>query len=135
MTLDRGGGRPEFARAKKRLKNTNGVPIGVANDNPILNSRMYEVEYCDGYVAVMSANVIVENILAQIGQEGNRFVLIKSIIDTRTDRTQKLQQDALVITKSDTKRRKIQLKDGKSTYNGRMVVVHRKNLNISRLFI
>ena len=43
LTLYRGGYRPEFARVKKRLKNANGRPIRVANDNPTLDSRMYEV--------------------------------------------------------------------------------------------
>ena len=30
----------EFAILKTKLKDTNGRPIGVANDNPILDSRM-----------------------------------------------------------------------------------------------
>ena len=75
---------------KKRLKDANGRPIGVANDNPILNSRMYEVEYHDEYVAAMVANLIAENLFAQVDQEGNRFVLIESILDTRTNDTQKI---------------------------------------------
>ena len=62
MTLDQEGDRPEFARVKKRPKETNGRPIGVANDNPILDSRMYEVEYRNGYVAEMAANLIDEKL-------------------------------------------------------------------------
>ena len=111
---------PEFAIAKKRLKDANGRPIGVANYNLILDSRMYEVEYCDGYVSAMAANVIDENLFAQVDQEGSIFILIKFIINTRTEGTQTLQQDTVVITKSGTKRRKIQLKDGKYASNGRM---------------
>ena len=42
---------PTFARVTKRLRDANGLPIGVANDNPILDTRMYEVEYPDGYKA------------------------------------------------------------------------------------
>ena len=44
LTLDLGGDRPEFARVKKILQDANGRTIGVANDNPILDSRIYEVE-------------------------------------------------------------------------------------------
>ena len=44
LTSDQGGDRPEFARVKKILKDENVRPIGVANENPILDSRMYEVE-------------------------------------------------------------------------------------------
>ena len=70
--------------------------------------------------------MITGNLFPKADQEGNRFVLIKSIIDTRTDVTQTLQQDSFLITKSGTKRRKnttkrwevfIQWKDGSTTRN------------------
>ena len=44
LTSDQGGDRPEFERVNKRSKDTNVRPIGVANENLILGSRMYEVE-------------------------------------------------------------------------------------------
>ena len=96
------------------------------NNNPILYLRMYKFEYCGGYVAKMSANVNAEKLFAQVYQEGNIFVLVESIVDTRTDGTQTLQQDAFVITKSGTKQRKnttkvwevcIQWKDGSTKWN------------------
>ena len=68
LTLDREGDRPKFARVKKRLKDANGRPIGVANENLILDSRMNEVGYCDGYVASMESNAITENLFAQVDQ-------------------------------------------------------------------
>ena len=135
LTLDRGGDRPEFSRVKKISKDTNRRSIDVTNDNPILDSRMYEVEYCNGYVAAMEANVIADNLFTKVYQEGNIFVLIKSIIDTRTEGTQILQKNAFIVTKSGTKRRKIELKDGKYASNGRMAVPHEKNLKISRIRI
>ena len=49
LTLYCGGDSPEFARVKNILKGANGRPIGVANDKPILDSRIYEVEYLNGY--------------------------------------------------------------------------------------
>ena len=106
LTLDQGGYRPEFARVKNRLKDANGRPISVANNNPILDSVMYEVEYRDGYVAAMAANVISDDLFTQIDQEGNIFLLIKSIINTRTKGKETLQQDVFIITKSGTKQRK-----------------------------
>ena len=135
LTFDWGWDRPEFARVKKRLKDANEIPIGVANEKPILDSIIYEVEYFDGYVASMAANVINENLLEQFNQEGNMFLLIKSILDTRTDGTQTLQKYLFVITKSGTKRRKIQLKDGNYASNGSMEVLHRKNLKTSGICI
>ena len=103
LTLDQGGDRKEFAIVKKILEYANRRPIGVTNDNPILDSRMYEVKYRDGYLAAKEASVIDENLFTQVDQEGNRFVLINSTIKTRTDGTQTLQQDAFVITKCGTK--------------------------------
>ena len=135
LKLDQGGDRPKFARVKNRLKDANRRPIGMANDNPILDLRMYEVEYCDGYVAAMAAKVINENLFAQVDQEGNIFQLIQSIINTRTNRTQTLQKDAFFITNSGTKREKIQLKDRKSESNLRMTVLRGTNLNISSISI
>ena len=78
----------------------------MAYDNPILDSRIYKVGYCDGYEASIEADVINENLFTEVDQEGNRFVLIKSILDTRTNSMQSTQQDFFVITKSGTKRRK-----------------------------
>ena len=78
----------------------------MANDKPIMESRMYEVEYSYGYVAAMAANLIDDNLFTQVDQEGNIFVLIEYITNTRTNGTQKLNQDAFVITKSGTKQRK-----------------------------
>ena len=39
---------PEFAKVVKRLRDNNGMPIGVSNDNLIMDTRIYEVEYIDG---------------------------------------------------------------------------------------
>ena len=49
LSLDRHDDGPEFERVNKRLKEKYGIPIGIAVDNPILDTRMYEVEYYDGY--------------------------------------------------------------------------------------
>ena len=85
---------------KKRLREEKGIPIGVANDKSILESIMYEVEYRNKYVAAMVANVIAENLFAQVDQEGNIFLLIEFITNTRTDGTQKLFTNILGRTRS-----------------------------------
>jgi hypothetical protein len=80
LTLDRPGTEPEFARVTKRLKNNEGTPIGVASNNPILDTRLYEVEYPDGHCAAMSANVISENLLSQVDHDGHRALHFDAII-------------------------------------------------------
>ena len=58
-----------------------GRPIGVANDNPILDQQQYEVEYEDGETEVLTANIIAENLLAQVDDQGQRFLMIDEIED------------------------------------------------------
>ena len=45
------GSEPAFVRVKKRRRDANGLPIETSNENPILDSRVYEVEYQDGHKA------------------------------------------------------------------------------------
>ena len=49
IVLDRHNNGPEFASVNKRLKDKDGRPIVIAAYNPILDTRMYKVEYADGY--------------------------------------------------------------------------------------
>ena len=58
----------------------------------------------------MAANVIDENLFTQVDQEGNIFLPIDSIINTRTEGTKTLNQDAFVINNSGTKQRKNTIK-------------------------
>ena len=54
---------------------------------------MYEVEYQDGHMEALAANLIAENLFAQVDEEGNRSVMFDKIVDVSTDGTQVLQQD------------------------------------------
>ena len=73
LALDRHNNGPEFARVNNRLKDKYGRPIGTAEDNPILDTRMYKVEYADGYKTSMTANAIASNLFSQVDQDGKRF--------------------------------------------------------------
>ena len=66
LALDRGREQTEYARVKNRFKDNQGRPIGIALDNPILDTRMYEVKYQDGHTAALAVNLIAENLLAQV---------------------------------------------------------------------
>ena len=88
LAPDRHDDEPEFARVNKILKEKNGIPIGIAADNPILDTSMYEVEYADGYKTAMTTNAIASNLFSQVNQDGKRFVLFDAILDLRADDTQ-----------------------------------------------
>ena len=79
--------------------------MGIASDNTILDNRMYKVEYQDGHTLALAADLIAENLFAQVYEEGNRSVLFDEIVDVRTDGIQVLQQHAFMTTSSETQRR------------------------------
>ena len=106
LALPREGGEVQFGRVVKRLRDRDGLPIGTANDNPILDSRMYEVEFQDGYKTSLAANAIAENLFAQVDDEGNQHVLFSEIVNYLTNGKQVLQQDAFVTTRTGTRRRR-----------------------------
>ena len=83
VALPRDTERPEFARVTKRLKDENGLPIVTANENPILDTRVYEVDYADGHKASLTSNTIEKNMSARVDNERNRHVLFVEIIDHR----------------------------------------------------
>jgi hypothetical protein len=49
----------------KRARDDAGETYGTKNDNPILDTRVYQVKFPDGEIAEYAANVIAENMYAQ----------------------------------------------------------------------
>ena len=118
---------PQLAKVTKRLRDANGIPIGMANESPILDSRMYEVEYQDDTKASLAGKYITENMFSHVDQEGNCHILLDEIIDYRVKGREVKQQDAFITTKSGTKRRHektigpqllVQWKDGSTNWVG-----------------
>jgi hypothetical protein len=68
-------------QVKQCKRGTDGLPIGCAHTNPILNMHVYEVEMPDGGVVDYAANVIAECMYAQCDAEGNQFLMLEAIED------------------------------------------------------
>ena len=68
-----------------RKRDHNGVPTGVANANPIMDSREYLVTYEDGSEEIYTANLIAESIYSQVNDAGQYELLLSEIIDHRQD--------------------------------------------------
>jgi hypothetical protein len=124
LATPRDGEMPDFARATKRLRDKDGLPTGKANNNPILDARMCKVEHKDGHKALLAANAIAGNMLAQVNDKGNRHILFKATADQQTDRSEAKQQDAFMTTRSGPQGRRemrkgweilVQWKDGSTT--------------------
>jgi hypothetical protein len=73
----------EFAKVTKRAKDDEGKPIGWVHDNPLLDSRQYEVQFHNGDTVVLTANIIAENILSQVDDKGRRQMMLDEIVDHR----------------------------------------------------
>ena len=103
----------EHMRAAKvigRTTNSDGVPLGTYNSNPILNTRIYDVMFPDGSIQQYSANVIAENIFSQVDEEGFRYILLDEIVDYRKDETAVDMDDAFVEDRYGKKTRRITTK-------------------------
>ena len=71
------------ARVKWRAVDQDGRPIGRPSNNPLLDSRRYKVEYLDGTTEVLTANIIADNLLDQVDDQGHRHLMIDEIEDHR----------------------------------------------------
>ena len=108
----------------RRRVDDNGNPTGKANENPILDTREYEVQFGDGDILEYSANVIAENLYSQVDAEGHRYVLLDSIIDHRKDASAVSKENGLVFVKGKQVRRMttkgwkfcVQWKDGSTSW-------------------
>ena len=73
------------AVVRKRKRDEEGRPMGQGNNNPILDTRMYEIEYPDGTLKEIQGNIIAQNILSQVDSEGHSYMLLDEISDHRSD--------------------------------------------------
>lgn len=91
-------------KVKQRALGPDGKVVGTYDENPILNSIVYEVEFPDGQVREYSANVIAENMFAQVDDEGYSHMLLDALIDYKRDETAIPMEDKYVVTKSGQRR-------------------------------
>jgi hypothetical protein len=125
LAIPRDSDGPKFAQVTKPLKDKDRLPSGRANNNSILDTRMYEVEYPGGNEASLATNAFAENMFAQVNNKGSCHLLFEEIIHHRTDGTEVKQQDASLTTGNSNKCQRetkkgweilIQWKDGSSTW-------------------
>jgi hypothetical protein len=69
----------------KRAWGLDGELIGHAHDNPLFDTHEYEIEFTDRTHKKYQANIITENMFAQVNNEGNQFLLLQEITDHRSD--------------------------------------------------
>ena len=74
-----------YARGKVigRKRDADGNVVGRSNENPILDTREYRVQFDDGEVSELTANVIAQSMYASCDDDGNEYLLLDSIVDHR----------------------------------------------------
>ena len=78
-------GEPMRGTVVRRAKDQHGAAIGIPNNNPLLDSREYEVEYPDGTVDVLTANQIAESLYSRTDAEGREHMLMREILEHKFD--------------------------------------------------
>jgi hypothetical protein len=74
LAIPKDGDGPEFAGVARRLRDKDGLSIGTANDSPMLDTRMYVVEFPDGHNASLVANAEDRGLPnRRIGSEATRM--------------------------------------------------------------
>ena len=82
--MPRGG---EIARGHvvARSHNTSGNMMGRAHMNPILDTRMYQVEFAGGKVTELTTIIIAESMYTQCDADGNEHLLLDLLVDYHKD--------------------------------------------------
>jgi hypothetical protein len=84
------------AKVLGRKRMLDGTVTGKANKNPILDTRVYDVQFPDGQVAEYSANAIAQSMYAMCDTEGNQYLLLSGIIDHRREETALSRDDMYI---------------------------------------
>ena len=85
VILPRDGERFQSARVVRRSTNADGSSIGTSNNNPIIDTRIYEVMFNDGSTQEYAANRIALTMYDHTNEEGYRTRLLDSIERHRSD--------------------------------------------------
>ena len=90
---------------KSRKRDADGNPVGKANNNPLLDTRLYEVEFPDGDLREYAANVIAESIYSQVDDEGRHVLLMDALVDHIKDDTAIPIDDGYIVSNGNRRRR------------------------------
>ena len=139
IALPRDGEVSDFSKVTKYLRDENVIPIVRHRYNPIVDIRVYEVEYLHGHKASLASNTISENIFSQVDEEVNILVIFDDIVDHSVYGTETMHQDALIVSKNGGNRGRennkgwkimIQWKDGSTTWE-RMKYINENSTHCS----
>jgi hypothetical protein len=89
----------EMGKVIGRTLGDHGSTMGSYDDNPLLNSMIYDVEFPDGNINEFASNMLAENMFSQVNPYGYNTIVLKEIIDCRKDDSVPLE-DKYLTTRS-----------------------------------
>jgi hypothetical protein len=98
------GDQMQTGKVKGRSIGDHGSTMGSYSEHPLLNSIVYDVEFPDGQVKEYAANILAENMLSQVDNEGHSYLLMKEIIDWKKGPTAVSMNDKYLITPTGQRR-------------------------------
>jgi hypothetical protein len=89
-----------IGKVTNRAIGPGGTVAGTFDENPQLNSMIYEVEFPEGKLKEYAANMIVENMLSQVDSDGDSLTMLNAIIDYQKDKVVAVpKSDKYVVTR------------------------------------
>ena len=83
VTLPSADGHVQCKVKRRKVDPETNMLLGTYNSNPVLDTQVYEVELPDGTYSDYSANVLIENIMASVDDNGLTSLILDDIIDHR----------------------------------------------------
>ena len=116
----------QTAKVKRRKLDKNGNRIGRSYSNPILYTRVYDVEFPEVTEKSFAANIIAQNIYSQCDANGNQYLLMDAITDHKRDQAEIKKTNAIVVVNGQPQKKKttkgwffcILWRDGTTTWEG-----------------
>ena len=99
-----------LGKVTKRKQDHDNSLIGQYNENPILNTALYQVETLDGNIHEYTANRIAEHLWNQADDDGWDFNVMYEIIGHRREDDAVSKEDGFTTTTSGTRKRVITTK-------------------------
>lgn len=93
------GKRIKSAKVLRRTVDDAGELVGTYHENPMLNTCTYDVMFPDGEVKQYAANIIAENLYAQVDPEGHIHQLLDGIIGHKMLETAVKKENKYLVTK------------------------------------
>ena len=84
VSLPQGEEKKSLCKVLRRSVDNNGRTTGVYDENPALNTMIYDVEFMDGSVEKYAANIIAQNVLEQVEDSSGAYTeRVEAVIDHR----------------------------------------------------